>query len=80
MYSFIKNDVGYRVYKENKRVDLLIPYKPDIDSRLVRFLRAIHYFKRYGIGPCMPLDIEYSINNCDWIAINRYIRKYNVQI
>lgn len=79
-FSFIKDDVGYRVYNENLTIDRKIPYKEDIQPRLVRFLRALYYFKKYKMMPCTPLDMEYSINNCDWIAINRYIRKYNIQM
>lgn len=77
-YSFINEDFGYIVKARNMYIDHLIPYKEDIQPRLVRFLRSLYYYRSHNIRPCVPLYMQYSIKAEDWDDIVRYIKKYRI--
>ena len=79
-FSYIYEDIGYPVAKTNYWISLQLPYKPDVEPRLIQFLRTLVYYKIYGIKPCVPIYMEYMIKKEDWIQISRYIRKYNICI
>ena len=79
-YSFIKDDIGYKIRKTNQMIALKFPYKNDIDPRLVKFLRELYYFNKNGIMPCVPLYNEYSISKSDWYCIHNYLVKYNISM
>jgi hypothetical protein len=79
-YSFIEDDIGYKILLENKMIDQKIPYKHDIDPRLVNFLRTYYYQKINKIKKCTPLSTEFSISPTDIYIINKYLKKYSVNI
>lgn len=75
--SYIKDDPGYAVMKQNKQIDLMFPYRGDIPPRLVRYLRHAYYFKITKITPCIPLENLYSIGPGDEIFMKNYL--YNLK-
>lgn len=77
-YSYKKQDSGYTTLRYNKFITQKFPYKPDIEPRLVRFLRQQYYHSKYDIIKCIPLSMEYQINKIDWLNIKRYLIKYNI--
>jgi hypothetical protein len=79
-YSYIDNDKGYIVMDRYKYIDNIIPFKPTIEPRLIHFLRTLFYYKQYNIQHCVPLYDEFSIDAYDWIAIKRYIHRYNIYV
>jgi len=79
-YSFINQDIGYKILPEFELIYQIIPYKPDIDPRLIQFLRELYFFKQHKFMPCVPLDIQYSINKNDWICISHYLDKYKIKL
>ena len=78
-YSYLDNDDGYLTMYQNKVIDGFIPYVPDVEPRLIQFLRSLYYHKINGIKPCVPLYMEYMIKAEDWDEIVRYIRKYRIR-
>lgn len=79
IYGYINQDRGYRTMYENKTVDRLLPYVPNIEPRIIQFLRTLYYYKQNAITPCIPLYMEYQINNEDWDVIVFYIKKYKIK-
>lgn len=79
-YSFITHDKGYNIMRDNWSIDLSIPFKNDIDPRLVRFLRDLIYHKIYKISSCIPLYMKYHVKKEDWNQIANYVKKYNLSI
>jgi len=77
-FSFIRNDPGYEIMRHNWKIDKAVPYKDDIDPRLVRFLRDLLYHKISRIKPCVPLYMKYQVKKEDWDQIVHYIKKYRV--
>jgi len=72
-YSFIRNDQGYDMMKLGRYITNKFPYKPDIEHRLVRFVRSYFFYKLTGIKPCVPLVVDYWIRTNDLICISNYI-------
>jgi hypothetical protein len=62
----------------NWKIDQAVPYKDDIEPRLVRFLRDLLYHKVSKIKSCIPLYMKYQIKKEDWGKIGAYIKKYKV--
>jgi hypothetical protein len=79
-YSFIRYDNGYDIMRDNWSIDLSIPFKDDIDPRLVRFLRDLIYHKIYKITSSVPIYMKYHIKKEDWDHIVRYVKKYQLSI
>jgi hypothetical protein len=77
-YSFINQDLGYQIIQQNNDIDRMFPYKPDIDPRLVRYLRSLYFFIQNNIMPCVPLDMEYSIKKDDVPCMVNYLKKYQI--
>ena len=77
-FSYLKTDAGYKVMQENEVIDRMFPYVPDMEHRLVRFLRSSYYYKKYNIVPCVPLTWEYNINSWDIGKIRWYLQKYRI--
>jgi hypothetical protein len=79
-FSFIKKDIGYDMLKINKLISLKFPYKPDIEPRLVDYLRIYNIYKILGSEPCVPLIVQYWIRDDDIVHINKYLHKYEIII
>ncbi len=79
-FSFINEDIGYKVMYDNYTINELLPLKPDIEPRLIYFLRTLYYHKKYNIMPCVPLYMQFHIKKIDWVEIVRFIKKYNITI
>ena len=79
-FSYINDDMGYRSYKLQYYIYNALPYKKDVDPRLVRFLRDLVFHQLIGAKPCPPLYSRYQITRKDWLLISRYIRKYKLLI
>lgn len=79
-YGFIHDDKGYNIIEDNDCIDKFLPYKPDIEPRLVRFLRTLHYYRTHGITTCIPVYMEFQIKKEDWDKIKYYLLKYNITI
>ena len=77
-FSFINKDIGYKIIKSARDINNEIPFKFDIEPRLIRFLRELTQYKLYKITPCVPLYMQYSIKKEDWDEIIRYIKKYKI--
>ena len=77
-FSFISKDIGYKIMKGSRHINVEIPFKPDIDPRLIRFLRELTQHKLYKTNPCVPLYMQYHIKKEDWDEIVRYIKKYKI--
>ena len=54
-FSYLYDDDGYKIMGQNKYIDRIIPYKSDIDPRIIMFLRDLYYHKISNIIPCVPL-------------------------
>lgn len=78
-YSYVNEDDAYLTMYQNKVIDGLLPYVPDVEHRLVQFLRTLYYYKTNAITPCIPLYMEYGIKKRDWDEISRYIKRYNIK-
>lgn len=79
-FSFVNNDVGYKIIKDNDNIDKKLPFDDNVPPRLIRFLRTLYYYKKYNIKPCIPLYMEYQIKYVDWVIIYNYIKLNNVKI
>ena len=79
-FSFINNDIGYKIIRGNRRIDIEIPFKYDVEPRLIRFLRQLINHRIYKITPCVPLYMQFHIKKEDWDEIVRYIKKYNITV
>ena len=79
-YSYIKQDMGYKIMRDNWRIDVAIPFKNGIDPRLIRFLRDLMYHRIYNVKSCIPLYMKYHVNKEDWTQIANYIRKHKISI
>lgn len=79
-YGYINEDTGYLAMKSNRWISSNIPYKPDVEPRLVQFLRTLTYYRLYRIKPCVPIYMEYMIKKEDWVEIMRYIKKYDIRL
>ncbi len=79
-YNYLKEEKEYRIMKDNWRIDIAIPYKNDIDPRLVRFLRDLMYHKIYKLKSCVPLYMKYHVKKEDWDEITNYVKKYKLTI
>lgn len=79
-YSYIRDDVGYKVLDVMHIINRKIPYKKDIEPRLINYLRMHYFYKINNIKPCVPLIIEFWIRQDDINCINNYLHKYNILI
>lgn len=79
-FSYVKDDVGYKILGINHIINKKIPYKEDIEPRLINYLRMHYFYKIKAINPCIPLVIEYWIRQNDIVCINNYLRKYNIAL
>jgi hypothetical protein len=79
-YSYINTDNGYQFMYNNKTIEQLLPYVPDVEPRVVDFLRTLYFYKKEGVTPCIPLYMEYQIKKEDWTAIVYYYDRYNIKI
>lgn len=77
-YSYINNDIGYKIMHDNININKLIPFKADIEPRIIQFLRTLYYYKKYNIKPCVPLYMQFHVKKEDWTEIRRYVVKYKV--
>ena len=78
-YSFLSQDMGYITMRQNVIVNKMIPYRRDVDHRLVQFLRELYYTKINNIKPCVPIYMKYGIKREDYDQILYYIKKYNIK-
>jgi len=79
-YSFINDDIGYVVMKDNDNIDKKLPFVDDVEPRLIRFLRTLYYYRKHNITACIPLYMEFQIKKEDLLLIRNYILKYGITV
>jgi len=79
-FSYIKDDIGYKMFNVNNLINKKIPYKKDIEPRLINYLRTYYFYKIKHITPCIPLVIEFWIRQDDINCINNYLHKYTIKL
>lgn len=83
-FSYIKDDHGYHEMNYAKYISYLIPFKPDIEPRLIYFLRSLFYqkvfHKKFRMNDCIPIYMKYHIKLEDWNEISRYVNKYRIKV
>lgn len=79
-FSYVKDDIGYKLFGINHQINKKFPYKSDIDPRLIDYLRMYYFHKIKSIKPCVPLVIIYWIRQNDINCINHYLHKYKITL
>jgi hypothetical protein len=79
-FSHLYQDKGYNVMRDNICLGCILPYAPNVEPRIVNYLRELYNWHKRKVTTCVPLTMKFHIKTEDWTQIHKYIIENDIKI